>query len=489
MPLSPSPSWGSRTRRHERSPSPPSAYQRRSRSPERSVGSRRDTERGWGGTDDGGWGHRTQDRYATAGDNSRCANSRGDSGWSARVSSSRGAASMGGRYARDTDLGNSNSGNGRWGRDRDSDYRGADEGRRQGHESEDVEVRDAVSDSKYTIAIHGLSKNVAPRHLREIFGAYGDIKKLELLIHARSGDSKGEAYVSFHAPHTSHSSCRSSRRSPSPSPPSASTANPAQKAVAHMHQGQIDGTIIEVKMRAWPYHLLRVHAREGGREIDNDGGGTTGAGTRLAARDADDGTWAPRGRDRELGRRTDLPLGRWGKDSSRERDWASSRGGRDAFGRDAARAGAGAGAADDDTGAGDDAGLGESNTRESGLGGSNFDRAPGGGAANGSWGRAPRAGDTFSESRPGADDRRGNSSRAGVGGGGRAIGTGANAGLASGCGWGSAKENRQGGGYGGGGGAGGRWAPGGGSRRSSSPDRQRDEDNGQQTSTMDSGRD
>ncbi|KAI9832719.1 MAG: hypothetical protein M1826_001277 [Phylliscum demangeonii] len=74
------------------------------------------------------------------------------------------------------------------------------------------------------IVIEKLTRNVKEDHLREIFGTYGSIRELELPINRPFATNKGIAYVFYHA------------------------SADAEAAIAHMHEGQLDGAIISVSI-------------------------------------------------------------------------------------------------------------------------------------------------------------------------------------------------------------------------------------------------
>ena len=67
-----------------------------------------------------------------------------------------------------------------------------------------------------------LNRNVTEAHLREIFGTYGTLQKVELLVDAKVKISKGKANVQFQ------------------------NVNDAEQAVICMDGGQIDGNIVNV---------------------------------------------------------------------------------------------------------------------------------------------------------------------------------------------------------------------------------------------------
>nr|EAQ70889.1 hypothetical protein MGCH7_ch7g296 [Pyricularia oryzae 70-15] len=73
------------------------------------------------------------------------------------------------------------------------------------------------------IVIERLTKNVTEDHLRDIFGQYGEIRDLDLPIN-RQGTNRGTAYILY-------------------------VQEPdAESAIAHMHEGQIDGATVNVSI-------------------------------------------------------------------------------------------------------------------------------------------------------------------------------------------------------------------------------------------------
>ncbi|MCJ1240130.1 hypothetical protein MMC14_008130 [Varicellaria rhodocarpa] len=72
------------------------------------------------------------------------------------------------------------------------------------------------------IVVEKLTKNVNEGHLREIFGAYGPIKEVDLPINRQFMTNRGTAYILFNS------------------------SPPAESAIAHMHEAQLDGTTIHL---------------------------------------------------------------------------------------------------------------------------------------------------------------------------------------------------------------------------------------------------
>ncbi|KAK5128522.1 hypothetical protein LTR85_003191 [Meristemomyces frigidus] len=74
------------------------------------------------------------------------------------------------------------------------------------------------------IVIEKLTKNVNEGHLREIFSTYGDIQELEMPMNKQFMMNKGIAYILY------------------------AEARYAESAIAHMHEAQLDGALINVSI-------------------------------------------------------------------------------------------------------------------------------------------------------------------------------------------------------------------------------------------------
>ncbi|KIN08096.1 hypothetical protein OIDMADRAFT_140562 [Oidiodendron maius Zn] len=74
------------------------------------------------------------------------------------------------------------------------------------------------------IVVEKLTKNVNEDHLREIFGTYGPIRDLDMPMNRQFNTNRGTAYILY-----------------------ASEDN-AEAAIAHMHESQIDGAVINVSV-------------------------------------------------------------------------------------------------------------------------------------------------------------------------------------------------------------------------------------------------
>merc|ERR1711959_14182 len=78
---------------------------------------------------------------------------------------------------------------------------------------------------KLVLSVSNLTRNVNEEHLQEIFGLYGKVKETTLAVDKNVGLPKGYAYVEFSSEHD------------------------AEKAVAGLHGGQIDGNTIKVEFQ------------------------------------------------------------------------------------------------------------------------------------------------------------------------------------------------------------------------------------------------
>lgn len=74
------------------------------------------------------------------------------------------------------------------------------------------------------IVVEKLTKNVNENHLREIFGSYGEIEELEMPMNRQFLTNRGIAYVLY------------------------TTSEDAENAIAHMHEAQLDGALINVSI-------------------------------------------------------------------------------------------------------------------------------------------------------------------------------------------------------------------------------------------------
>ncbi|CAM1501818.1 Fc.00g038020.m01.CDS01 [Cosmosporella sp. VM-42] len=72
------------------------------------------------------------------------------------------------------------------------------------------------------IVVERLSKNINEDHLREIFGQFGRIKDLDLPINRTFGTNRGTAYILY------------------------DFEGDAERAIAHMHEAQVDGAVINL---------------------------------------------------------------------------------------------------------------------------------------------------------------------------------------------------------------------------------------------------
>merc|ERR1719197_1404132 len=78
---------------------------------------------------------------------------------------------------------------------------------------------------KLVLSVSNLTRNVNEEHLQEIFGLYGKVKETTLAVDKNVGLPKGYAHIEMSSEHD------------------------AEKAVAGLHNGQIDGNIIKVELQ------------------------------------------------------------------------------------------------------------------------------------------------------------------------------------------------------------------------------------------------
>ncbi|KAI0996508.1 hypothetical protein K3495_g11674 [Podosphaera aphanis] len=74
------------------------------------------------------------------------------------------------------------------------------------------------------IVVEKLTKNITADHLREIFGTYGTIRDLDMPMNRQFDFNRGTAYILY------------------------SAEVDAEAAIAHMHESQIDGAVINVSI-------------------------------------------------------------------------------------------------------------------------------------------------------------------------------------------------------------------------------------------------
>ncbi|CAE6523675.1 unnamed protein product [Rhizoctonia solani] len=75
-----------------------------------------------------------------------------------------------------------------------------------------------------TVFIKNLTRNIVHGHLRAVFSPYGDIRKIHMPTHPRSGQTKGSAHIEFY------------------------DSQAAKTAVTHMHTGLLDGATLAVEL-------------------------------------------------------------------------------------------------------------------------------------------------------------------------------------------------------------------------------------------------
>ncbi|PWW72988.1 hypothetical protein C7212DRAFT_52644, partial [Tuber magnatum] len=74
------------------------------------------------------------------------------------------------------------------------------------------------------IVIEKLTKNVTEAHITEVFSSYGEIKMLDMPLNHQYNTNRGVCYVIYHSSSSAHA------------------------AIAHMHEGQLDGAVINVSI-------------------------------------------------------------------------------------------------------------------------------------------------------------------------------------------------------------------------------------------------
>ncbi|CAG8408830.1 unnamed protein product [Penicillium salamii] len=78
--------------------------------------------------------------------------------------------------------------------------------------------------SPIKIVVEKLTKNVTEEHVREIFGGFGDIEYLDVPVNKAFMTNRGTAYILYYDPAD------------------------AEAAIAHMHEAQLDGAILNVSI-------------------------------------------------------------------------------------------------------------------------------------------------------------------------------------------------------------------------------------------------
>ncbi|CAI7670695.1 unnamed protein product [Penicillium bialowiezense] len=83
---------------------------------------------------------------------------------------------------------------------------------------------EALTSIRNKIVVEKLTKNVTENHVREIFGGFGEIEYLDVPINKAFMTNRGTAYILYHDPAD------------------------AEAAIAHMHEAQLDGAILNVSI-------------------------------------------------------------------------------------------------------------------------------------------------------------------------------------------------------------------------------------------------
>ncbi|QIW95199.1 hypothetical protein AMS68_000717 [Peltaster fructicola] len=100
----------------------------------------------------------------------------------------------------------------------------SDRGSRRSRSRSRSDSRSPAGPRSAKIVIEKLTKNVNEGHLHEIFGTYGTIEELEMPLNRQFLTNRGIAYVLY------------------------ATPDDAERAIAHMHEAQLDGALINVSI-------------------------------------------------------------------------------------------------------------------------------------------------------------------------------------------------------------------------------------------------
>ncbi|KAL4994822.1 hypothetical protein BDV10DRAFT_197234 [Aspergillus recurvatus] len=84
--------------------------------------------------------------------------------------------------------------------------------------------RSPPSQRSSKIVVEKLTKNVTEPHLLEIFGSFGEIQSIDLPVNHAFMTNRGTAYILYHDPAD------------------------AEAAIAHMHEAQLDGAVLNVSI-------------------------------------------------------------------------------------------------------------------------------------------------------------------------------------------------------------------------------------------------
>ncbi|KAF9509514.1 hypothetical protein BS47DRAFT_1396851 [Hydnum rufescens UP504] len=99
--------------------------------------------------------------------------------------------------------------------------------------SRSPEARTRTSSAK-VVVISNLTRNVLAAHLQAIFSFYGEVRKVDLPVHRRTGQNRGKAALEYKEPSS------------------------AQKAMSHMNGGQLDGAFLSVELSDLPLPRSRT---------------------------------------------------------------------------------------------------------------------------------------------------------------------------------------------------------------------------------------
>ncbi|KAL2192599.1 hypothetical protein P885DRAFT_82058 [Corynascus similis CBS 632.67] len=111
-----------------------------------------------------------------------------------------------------------------WSRSRSRSYSRGRSYSRDGSRSRSRSRSETPPARSTKIVVERLTKNVNEDHLYEIFGEYGEIDDLDLPVNRQSGLNRGTAYILYF------------------------NEADAQAAITHMHEAQLDGSVINVSI-------------------------------------------------------------------------------------------------------------------------------------------------------------------------------------------------------------------------------------------------
>ncbi|CAE7151946.1 unnamed protein product [Rhizoctonia solani] len=107
---------------------------------------------------------------------------------------------------------------------RDEDMRSASRSRSRGRSRSGTRSSRSRSPSTRTVLVKHLTRNIVNGHLRAVFSPYGEIRKIYMPTHQKSGQTRGSAHIEFY------------------------DSQAAKTAVTHMHTGLLDGATLAVEL-------------------------------------------------------------------------------------------------------------------------------------------------------------------------------------------------------------------------------------------------